>query len=119
MVRQQWKVKHRFAASFVRLGHIFENIAFDFPNVTISIDHFPLCHGASPYLLVSPISSPCLLTPCLLVCLLLSVSNERTKLFTERSDGAVVNEIGYVVERAGLPVDDCEHSAVALCHDRE
>ena len=44
MVRQQRKVHHRLAPRFVIVGQIFVHIAFDFANVAVSIDHFPIWH---------------------------------------------------------------------------
>ena len=44
MVRQQGKVQHRLTPLFVVLRQILENIAFDFTDVTIRIDHLPFSH---------------------------------------------------------------------------
>jgi hypothetical protein len=44
MMRQQRKVEHCFAPFFVVLRQILENIAFDFTDVTVRIDHLPFSH---------------------------------------------------------------------------
>ena len=44
VVRQQGKVEHCVAPFFVMLRQILENVAFDFTDVTVRIDHLPISH---------------------------------------------------------------------------
>ena len=41
------------------------------------------------------------------------------QLTEERADGAIVNEVGDVVERRGVAIDDGEQRAAALGDDRK
>src|ERR1044071_8455283 len=44
VVRQQWKIKHGIAPSFIVVRQILEHIALDLANVPIRIDHLPVRH---------------------------------------------------------------------------